>query len=124
MSPRERPPSTNLDYGWQWAGSGDSPYFGACDVVLGVNERAGDPSAKPDFFRPGTIIDPTDSHRYHFWSLHPGGGNWAIADGSVRFLSYGAGGPQAVATTSTPAMPTIIEAMATRAGGEVFDFPE
>ena len=27
----ERPPSASLVYGWIWAGSGDSPYFGACD---------------------------------------------------------------------------------------------
>ena len=34
----ERPPSNDLYYGWMWAGSGDSPYFGTTDVVLGVRE--------------------------------------------------------------------------------------
>src|SRR5262249_41383892 len=34
----ERPPSSTLNYGWMWAGSGDSPYFGETDVVLGVRE--------------------------------------------------------------------------------------
>src|SRR5262249_46888017 len=34
----ERPPSSTLYYGWMWAGSGDSPYFGETDVVLGVRE--------------------------------------------------------------------------------------
>ena len=120
----ERPPSKNLDYGWQWAGSGDSPYFGACDVVLGTHERAELPSATPDFFRPGAIQDPTDAHRYHFWSLHPGGANWAIADGSVKFLGYSSGGPQAVLTTTPPQVPSVIESMATRAGGEVFSIPD
>ncbi len=114
----ERPPSTSEVYGWQWAGAGDDPHFGATDVVLGVHERPLAPTATPDFFRLGTIHDPTDIHRYHFWSLHPGGANWALADGSVRFITYEAGGPQ---NTSSP---TIVEAMATRAGGEAIAVPE
>jgi hypothetical protein len=108
----ERPPSSSQSYGWQWAGAGDTPFFGATDVVLGVLERALVPTAAPDFFRAGTVNDPTDIHRYHFWSLHPGGALWALADGSVRFIGYEAGGPQ---NTSSP---TIVEAMATRDGGE------
>jgi prepilin-type N-terminal cleavage/methylation domain-containing protein len=110
----ERPSSNNLVYGWQWAGAGDTPYFGATDVVLGVHERAEDPLALPDYFRPGTIHDQNDLHRYHFWSLHPGGGVWALADGSVRFIPYSAAGPEA----APGATPTVLEAMATRAGGE------
>jgi prepilin-type processing-associated H-X9-DG protein len=42
---------------------------------------------------------------FHYWSLHPGGANFAFADGSVRFLSYSA--------------EPILPALATRAGGEV-----
>ncbi len=117
----ERPPSNNLDYGWQWAGSGDSPYFGATDVVLGVFERPGNPNAQPDFFRKGTVNDPQDIHRYHFWSLHPNGANWALVDGSVRFIPYTAGGPQN--TTGNPYTPTVIEAMSTRAASETFEMP-
>jgi prepilin-type N-terminal cleavage/methylation domain-containing protein/prepilin-type processing-associated H-X9-DG protein len=41
----------------------------------------------------------------HFWSRHPGGGNWLFADGSVHFLSYNIG-------TAVQA------ALATKAGGE------
>ena len=41
----------------------------------------------------------------HFWSRHTGGGNWVMADGSVRFLSYSADG--------------VMPALATRSGGEV-----
>lgn len=118
----ERPPSSDLWYGWVWAGAGDSPYFGATDVVLGVFERAGTPSATPDFFRPGAVQDPGSTHRYHFWSLHPGGANWLLADGSVRFLSYSSGGPQNI--TGSPYTPTLIEAMATRDRGEVFSVEE
>jgi prepilin-type N-terminal cleavage/methylation domain-containing protein/prepilin-type processing-associated H-X9-DG protein len=117
----ERPPSNNLLYGWQWAGAGEFPHFGATDVVLGVFERPLSPAATPDFYRKGTLIDPMDIHRYHFWSLHPGGGNWALADGSVRFIPYQAGGPQN--TSGGPYTPTVIEAMATRAGGEPVTTP-
>ncbi|MBA4063819.1 MAG: hypothetical protein C0501_08930 [Isosphaera sp.] len=56
------------------------------------------------WFGPGDPANGCDAH--HYWSKHPGGGNWAFADGSVRFLSYNT-------PTSTQA------ALATRAGGEV-----
>ncbi|MFO0803834.1 MAG: H-X9-DG-CTERM domain-containing protein [Gemmataceae bacterium] len=58
-------------------------------------------------FRPGRLENPCDVN--HFWSPHPGGANFAFADGSVRFLSYSA----------DPIMP----ALATRAGGEVVEIP-
>lgn len=115
----ERPPSSTQLYGWQWAGAGDSPNFGTTDVVIGVLERALVPTATPDYFRMGTYVDPSDKHRYHFWSLHPGGANWALADGSVRFIHYSAGGPQAAANQQ----PTVIEAMSSRNGGETFSMP-
>ncbi len=113
----ERSPSQTLLYGWQWAGAGDPPHFGATDVVLGVFERALMPSATPDFFRNGQIMDPLDVHRYHYWSLHPGGANWALTDGSVRFISYNAAGPQNIS-------PGVIGELATRSGGELALMPD
>ena len=110
----ERPPSNSRVYGWQWAGAGDSPHFGATDVVLGVHERALTPTAAPDYFRKGTVVDPMDIHRYHFWSLHPGGANWAFADGSTRFLAYEA----AAAQDPSGIRVSVIEAMSTVMGGE------
>ena len=60
----------------------------------------------PQFFQRGIQINPCDMH--HFWSNHPGGGNWLMGDGSVRFFAYAAG-------------PRIMPQLATKGGGEVFD---
>jgi prepilin-type processing-associated H-X9-DG protein len=57
----------------------------------------------PQWFGPGSDKNGCDAH--HYWSKHSGGGNWAFADGSVRFLSY---------NLSTQ----IQAALATKAGGE------
>ncbi len=103
----ERPPSDDLAYGWWMAGSGDYPFFGATDVVLGVNEVK-NPSGSPadrDVFRNGSTRDPGNQHRWHFWSLHPHGSNFLFADGAVRFVNY---------DITLPAM----NALSTRAGGE------
>jgi prepilin-type N-terminal cleavage/methylation domain-containing protein len=116
----ERPPSNNQVYGWQWAGAGDDPFFGTTDVVLGVHERPLKPSATPDFFRKGVLNDPADIHRYHFWSLHLGGGNWAYADASVHFIAYNVA--QAQDTSANPVM-NVLEKLATRSGGESVTLP-
>ena len=104
-----------------WAGSGDFPYFGTTDVVLGVRERTS-PTAAADFYRPGKLNDPSDLERYHFWSLHTGGGMWLLGDGHVQFISYAAG-TQVIGTVNGFPNYTVLEAMATRAGGEVFGAP-
>ena len=116
----ERTAAANLLYGWQWAGAGDN-IQGETDVVLGVHERiAVDWGADPnnyetDFFRRGTDNDPQNLHRFHFFSSHPGGGNWAMADGSTHFLSYdldrGLNG-----SNGNPE--TILGKLSTRNGGE------
>jgi prepilin-type processing-associated H-X9-DG protein len=102
-----------LYYGWLWAGSGDSPYFGSPDVALGVREvTSGAPNGPRDFFRPGELNDPGNIHRFHYWSLHPNGGNFLFADGGVRYITYSAG-------SATVNGVTVMEMLASRDGGEV-----
>ncbi len=119
----ERPPSDSLEWGWQWAGVGGSPnnvWFGTADVVLGVHEWSVLPNAydptKLEYFRPGQVEDPTNLHRYHFWSQHPGGGQWAAVDGSTRFLSYSV---DSNINGSTGGPITVLEQLATRAASDL-----
>ncbi|VTS08232.1 DUF1559 domain-containing protein [Tuwongella immobilis] len=104
----ERPPSQDLVYGWWFAGSGPAPNFGTTDVTLGVVERR-DPTGLAEQFRPGKLVDPALEHSWHFWSLHPGGGNWLMVDGSVHYLTYGSAG--------------LLPGLATRSGGEAVTLP-
>jgi prepilin-type N-terminal cleavage/methylation domain-containing protein/prepilin-type processing-associated H-X9-DG protein len=107
----ERPPSTDLVFGWWFAGAGFEN-AGASDVLHGVREIAPPALTKypscpagPYHFQPGNLNNPCD--QFHFWSFHSGGSNFLMGDGSVRFLSYDAD--------------TVLPAMSTRAGGEVVD---
>jgi len=52
----------------------------------------------------------------HFWSLHPGGGQWLMGDGSIRYISYAVG--TNVVTTINGINVTLLEVLASRAGGE------
>src|SRR5439155_6942994 len=91
----ERPPSTDLVFGWWFAGAGFDA-AGSSDVVMGVREIAppdltgydgtnGEPScpAGPYHFQAGNISNQCD--QFHFWSFHSGGSNFLFGDGSVRF---------------------------------------
>lgn len=64
-----------------------------------TTDGQGNPCPAPGYFRndmPDNLCAAT-----HFWSLHPGGGSWLMADGSVQFLVYSA------ATTVLPAMASV-----------------
>jgi prepilin-type processing-associated H-X9-DG protein len=103
----ERPPSADWQYGWWYAGIGQA-FTGSADMILGVREPNLLPvtpgSCPPGIysFGPGRISNQCDM--FHFWSLHPGGANFLLADGSVQFLSY--------------SLAPLLPALATRSGGE------
>ncbi len=113
----ERPPSPAGIAGWWYAGWGQGK-DGSTDSVLGVNEVNvftpwGEPSVLgcpggPYEFGPGNLANGCDT--FHYWSLHPGGANFLMCDGSVHFLRYEA----------APLMP----ALATRNGREVVSLPD
>lgn len=104
----ERPPPNSFIAGWwysawitlEWVSQGAGPNGG-----LGVTYN---PQADPtclQCFGPGRIDNEYD--RYHFWSLHSGGGNFLFADAGVRFMPYSAA--------------PILPAMANMSGGEVVE---
>lgn len=107
----ERPPSADLRFGGWYADRGTTG-DGTCGVILGsdtvqswhITPTCTTPSAP---FRPGNLNNQCDI--YHFWSLHAEGANFLFADGTVRFLGYGAA--------------TIVPALATRNGGETAQPP-
>jgi len=102
----ERPPSTDLYYGWWFAGAGWDAGVG--DVVLGAREvgyanSLGCPQSKLGL-QPGRLTDPCD--QVHFWSQHSGGANFLMGDGSVRFTTY--------------ANNAVLPQATTKSGGEVY----
>lgn len=101
----ERPPSKDMVYGWWFAGAGEGPqHLGTTDTLLGAAEiRPG--TTTPEFFRPGVLDDPPpEVHRWHFWSLHPNGASFLLADGAAKFITYN--------------QKNILPALATYNGGE------
>jgi prepilin-type N-terminal cleavage/methylation domain-containing protein len=107
----ERPPSPDGSLGWWYAGWGMAK-DGSADLLLGVREMkvpAKYPECPPGPYRfvPGRTTNKCDS--FHFWSPHPGGGHFLIADGSVRFMAYEAD--------------SVLPALATRGGREAVELP-
>ena len=109
----ERPPSTDFQFGWWYAGWGQR-LTGSGDQILGTLEKNLLPvtpgSCPPGNYpyMPGNLRNQCDM--FHFWSLHSNGANFLFCDGSVHFIPYSA----------APIMP----ALATRAGGEAVNVPD
>jgi prepilin-type processing-associated H-X9-DG protein len=101
----ERPPTLDLYWGW-WTWSAFDASLGVRNTFPVYADSGTDPPIPcvlyfPETYRPNANNN-CDAH--HFWSAHPGGGNWLFADGSVRFLPYRSN--------------LILAALATRCGGE------
>jgi len=113
----ERPPSSDLNYGWWFAGAGYDG-SGTGDVVLGSTDipyasSLGCPASAVGF-QPGVFVGSSNGitafcHQAHFWSMHTGGGNWLMGDGSVRFMAYSGN--------------AVLPALVTKAGSETVQFP-
>ncbi|MDB5311541.1 MAG: hypothetical protein JWO38_5743 [Gemmataceae bacterium] len=108
----ERPPSTDFVFGWWYRGLGQQE-DGSADMVLGVREQDLIPAwytcpRGPYQFGPGRVDNQCDM--FHFWSMHPGGGTFAFADGSARLIRYEAA--------------SVMPALATRAGRETVSLPD
>ena len=127
----ERPPSKDLVFGWWFAGAGEpnatNSLSGASDVVLGVREQnfvysnctqpgqgRGESGVQPQGYRFHEGDLNNDCDQFHFWSLHPGGANFLMGDGSVHFYSYSIDDGSAT---------SVMIALATRAGGEAVEAP-
>jgi len=104
----ERPPPDTLQAGGWYARL--APASGFWGQLYGPDEEMsvpeplipGETCSGPFQFGPGRTNNPCD--RYHFWSLHGGGGNFLFADGAVHYLRYEVSG--------------LLRSLATRAGGE------
>lgn len=109
----ERPPEYNIYWGW-WSNDGQDTICAVQSTSLinytGINPQTGASMSCPSPALYAADIQRNPCAINHFWSNHPGGGNWLFGDGTVRFMPYSAA--------------NILPALATRAGGEVasFDF--
>ena len=107
----ERPPPADGQSGW-WDSrcciqDGLTPVRGNTKIYSsGVNGKCPNPAT----YRPGSV---TDNCAFNApWSFHTAGGYFCMGDGSVRGITYAAGN-QSVGGTS------LLEALASRSGGEV-----
>lgn len=103
----ERPPPASAQAGRWYSAQGTGGPFPGPDGAMLIPQHLifpADPCAPSGKgFGPGRLDNPCD--RFHFWSLHPGGGNFLFADGSARYFSY--------------SVAPILPALATRSGHEI-----
>jgi prepilin-type N-terminal cleavage/methylation domain-containing protein len=107
----EHPPAA--DWGWGAAfydNSYDSLGVVASNGRFYAQNQQGQACPPPPCYFGGGPLNVNDNCSVNYlWSNHIGGANFAIGDGSVRFISYSAA--------------SILPALATRAGGELAEVP-
>jgi prepilin-type N-terminal cleavage/methylation domain-containing protein len=112
----ERPPAANAEWGW-WDSPGST--LDTMTQARGANNpfdwgiNGGCPN--PAIYGPGSVQDVCAFNA--LWSNHPIGGNFCMGDGSVRTITYAAGN-QSLGLT------TLIQALASRNGGEIISLDE
>jgi prepilin-type N-terminal cleavage/methylation domain-containing protein/prepilin-type processing-associated H-X9-DG protein len=104
----ERPPANGLGWGW-WAYDGRDTIHGVRSTSNLFTTGGGAFGSCPTPAIYSAQIATNNCAWNHFWSNHSGGGNWLLADGSVRFIPYSS--------------ENLLPALATRAGGEVANLP-
>jgi prepilin-type N-terminal cleavage/methylation domain-containing protein/prepilin-type processing-associated H-X9-DG protein len=115
----ERPPNSNLEFGWWFAAYGYDGR-GNADCLMTSNDVAifnyftanygctsGATAASKIGLQPGSPNVGCDGA--HYWSYHTGGAQFLMGDGSVRMITYSNN--------------NIIAALSTRTGGEVVNIP-
>jgi prepilin-type N-terminal cleavage/methylation domain-containing protein len=129
----KRPPSQDLDFGWAFASYGWDGH-GTGDCLMTSNDPNCPAQLAADWDPQNSSGVACNTTNYatkiglvqgsvnvmcdggHYWSFHVGGALFLMSDGSSRFISYSAGMASAGTTT-------VIAAMSTRSGGEVFTAP-
>jgi prepilin-type processing-associated H-X9-DG protein len=88
----ERPPPDTFKSGWWYPAllDGAWPDFSEYQPWLRLLMEIPAPRQIQfdAYYRKGRTDNPLD--RWHYWSLHPGGGNFLFAGGNARFIPYSA----------------------------------